>query len=343
MSYFDKIISQMVCVLYLMSNPWTAFAWSNRGHRLINNVAARALPPDMPSFLRKTSSIREISYLGPEPDRWTQRGLQPELTVTTGPDHFIQIEMLQKLKFIPRERYAFSKRLDEMNHAISDRSAKPMTAKEVGTLPWEANEIFERLKAAFHNYRIANGEFPSRAYTELAPLDKKDRSDIEATILFYIGWLGHYIGDGCMPLHTSINIAGWVSAKNPESFSGEKSIHHRLEEKTDELIQEKKLQIEHVQSHLNKVQRLADPFASIVHYLQLENSYVVEVYRLDKQGEFVSNADATTRFVENRMADGAAMLRNLVYTAWLDSAALSPPGQNGDITIVQQIFGKPSH
>jgi len=33
---------------------------------------------------------------------------------------------------------------------------------------------------------------------------------IEHKIVFYAGWLGHYVGDGSQPLHTTIHYNGWV-------------------------------------------------------------------------------------------------------------------------------------
>jgi hypothetical protein len=52
------------------------------------------------------------------------------------------------------------------------------------------------------------------------------------------------------------------------------------------------------------------------------------VYQLEKVGGFEGAGSAESRqFIAQRMAYGATMLRDLWYTAWLDSAADPPPPQ----------------
>ena len=43
---------------------------------------------------------------------------------------------------------------------------------------------------------------------------------MEQAILFYAGWLGHYVGDGSQPLHTTIQYNGWVGP-NPHGYTTE--------------------------------------------------------------------------------------------------------------------------
>lgn len=301
---------------------------------MINLIAAQSLPTDMPAFVKTRAAIHEISYLGPEPDRWTQRGLEPELASTTGPDHFIRLELAEKVGSLPRSRYGYLKKLEGLRHRSSD--APFLTAQQIGTLPWEAEEIFERLEAAFHNYRIANGEFTPKDYAELAPMDKADLADIEASVLFYAGWLGHYIGDGCMPLHTSVNIAGWVLAENPHGYTRNGGIHHKLEEIADANIEQGKIEAGDVQSLVKPPQRLEDPFLAILQYLKHENRYVEDVYRFEQQGKLSLNTQDTTLFIDARMSEGASMLRDLIYTAWIDSAPLSAPQRNREVNFTMR-------
>src|ERR1022692_3331273 len=49
-------------------------------------------------------------------------------------------------------------------------------------------------------------------------LKKKNTKPSEAEIVFLAGWLGHYVGDGSQPLHTSIQYNGWVGP-NPHGYS----------------------------------------------------------------------------------------------------------------------------
>jgi hypothetical protein len=36
---------------------------------MINLIAAQSLPSDLPAFMKTPQAVREVSYLGPEPDR----------------------------------------------------------------------------------------------------------------------------------------------------------------------------------------------------------------------------------------------------------------------------------
>ena len=67
-----------------------------------------------------------------------------------------------------------------------------------------------------------------------------------------------------------------------------------------------------------------DPFVHTLAYLGRENHYVEDVYRMDKQGKLTADSPETQAFIAARMAEGSAMLRDLIHQAWLDSAALKP-------------------
>ena len=68
-----------------------------------------------------------------------------------------------------------------------------------------------------------------------------------------------------------------------------------------------------------------DIFGSYVAYLRHTNSYVEKVYQLDKAGGFTGAGSPESReFTAERLAAGASMLRDLIYTAWLESAKPVP-------------------
>jgi hypothetical protein len=71
---------------------------------------------------------------------------------------------------------------------------------------------------------------------------------------------------------------------------------------------------------------LADPWqATLKHSLEARN-FVEDVYRLDLRDAFHKKDDQEAReLVCKRMAAGAAFLRDLAYTAWIDSAKPVPP------------------
>jgi hypothetical protein len=62
-----------------------------------------------------------------------------------------------------------------------------------------------------------------------------------------------------------------------------------------------------------------------VAYLRHSNIYVEKVYQLDKAGGFIGAGSPESReFTAERLAAGASMLRDMIYTAWLESAKPVP-------------------
>jgi hypothetical protein len=191
----------LVCVL---AQPPAARAWGNGGHRLVNKLAASSLPADVPAFLRSPEAINEIEYLGPEPDRWRSPA-EPELVAAQAPEHFIDLEQADALGPLPHRRLDFEARV----FAAGERPEK------IGLQPWEATEVWERLKAALREYRNLTARH-------------ENTRPVEQAILFYAGWLGHYVGDGSQPLHTSIQYNGWVGL-NPHGYTTGHQIHWQFE------------------------------------------------------------------------------------------------------------------
>ena len=73
---------------------------------MINKLAASTLPADVPAFLRTPAAIDEITYLGPEPDRWRSPA-EPELSAAQAPEHFINMELADTLGPLPHKRFDF--------------------------------------------------------------------------------------------------------------------------------------------------------------------------------------------------------------------------------------------
>ena len=68
-----------------------------------------------------------------------------------------------------------------------------------------------------------------------------------------------------------------------------------------------------------------DMFDAYVAYLRHSATFVEKVYQLDKAGGFVGAGTRDSReFTAERLAAGASMLRDMIYSAWLDSAQPVP-------------------
>jgi hypothetical protein len=283
-------------ILSLVFTPF-AHSWGNEGHRLINRLAASTLPPDAPGFLRSAEAVEEIEYLGPEPDRWRSHA-EPELNAAQAPEHFIDLEPADALGALPRNRLDFEAK-------VFRAGQRP---EKIGLQPWQAIEVWERLKAALREYREE-----SAAGHNTRP--------VEEAAIFYAGWLGHYVGDASQPLHTTIKYNGWVGP-NPNGYTTAHTIHWQFEGPfVDANIEAS--QVVPVMTPPHAID--GDMFDAYVAYLRHTSTYVEKVYQLEKGGGFVGTGSPESRdFTAARLAAGASMLRDMVYSAWLASAKPVP-------------------
>ena len=283
-----------------------SFAWGSDGHMLINRLAAQYLPSDMPAFIRSGAAIDAIEYYGPEPDRWRSPA-EPELNAAQAPEHFIDLEYADLAGPLPRRRYDYIRAL---NSAQARHPNLPLTPEKVGLQPYVASEVYERLQSAFRDYRALLAE-------------NKDTKPVECEITFLAGWLGHYVADGSMPLHTSIQYNGWVGP-NPNGYTTEHHIH-ALFESVYVHANVKPGDVAPLVAESRPVV-LGDVFDDYMAYLRHSNTLVEKTYQLEKAGAFTGEGTpAGKAFEDQQLAAGAIELRNMIYTAWEKSAAPIPP------------------
>ncbi len=279
--------------------PPAAHAWGDEGHRMINRLAASSLPSDVPEFLRSKEAVAEIEYLGPEPDRWRSPA-EPELSSAQAPEHFIDLEPADALGALPHKRFDF----------LAKVYAAGQNPTRIGLQPWEATEVWERLKAAL------------RAYRQLSAEHKSTR-EVEAAALFYAGWLGHYVGDASQPLHTTIQYNGWTGP-NPNGYTTEHKIHAQFETlfvRDNLAALDASAPAKMTAAHAIE----GDIFDQYMVYVRHTATYIEKVYQLEKAGGFTGAGSAESRdFTAERLAAGASMLRDMIYSAWVDSAKPVP-------------------
>jgi hypothetical protein len=274
-----------------------AYGWGNEGHRMINRLAASALPQEVPAFLRSPAALDEIEYLGPEPDRWRSRA-EPELSAAQAPEHFIDLELADALGPLPRKRLDFEA-------LVFAAGKRPET---IGLQPWQTDEVWERLKAAMREYRAISAA-------------KGDTKPVEAAIIFYAGWLGHYVGDGSQPLHVTVQYNGWTGP-NPHGYTTDHQIHWQFESQ----FVAPNIHAPEVEAKMTPLKPIdGDMFDAYVAYLRHTATFVEAVYQFDKAGGFTGAGTQESRdFTAERLAAGASMLRDMIYAAWLDSAQPVP-------------------
>jgi hypothetical protein len=295
-------ISLTLIALVLIQSH-AAVAWGNEGHTAINRAAAERIPATMPRFLRR--AVAEIAYLGPEPDRWRSPS-EFALKNAQEADHFIDLERVSWLDPLPRGRYEFYRKLYEKRASTTD-NPDDYLPERVGLQPYITMEVYGRLKAAFREYRQRLGAHQST-------------QAVQQAILFYVGWLGHYVADASQPLHTTIQYNGWVGP-NPNGYTTQHSIHGQFET----AYVAANITAKDFAGMVKDPERLDDPFVRYVAYLRQSNGLVENVYALEKAGGFGGKGSpAAFDFTTHRLAAGSQMLLDLWYTAWLESAVPAP-------------------
>jgi hypothetical protein len=300
---FRRGLISLALIALVLFQSQAAVAWGNEGHIYVNRVAAEKIPATMPHFLRR--AVTEIAYLGPEPDRWRSPS-EFALKNAQEPDHFIDLERVSWLDPLPQGRYEFLRKLYEKRASTTDHPDDYLPER-VGLQPYITMEVYGRLKAAFREYRqLRAAHQPTRA--------------VEQAIIFYAGWLGHYVADGSQPLHTTIHYNGWVGP-NPHGYTTEHGIHAQFES----AYVAANITAKDFAGLVKSPERLDDPFARYVAYLRQSNGMVENVYALEKAGGFAGKGSpAAFEFTTRRLATASQMLLDLWYTAWMESAVPVP-------------------
>ena len=194
-----------------------------------------------------------------------------------------------------------------------DFEAKVFAAGErpekIGLQPWEATEVWERLKAALREYRALNAAGQeTRATWKRRQFSTRD------------GW-GIMWATASQPLHTTIQYNGWTGP-NPNGYTTAHQIHWQFE---GPFVAANEHEAD-VRAKMTEPKVIeGDIFDNYVKYLRQTNTFVEKVYQLEKAGGFVGAGSAESReFTAERLAAGASMLRDMILTAWVDSAQPVP-------------------
>ena len=316
--------SKIVAVVILgLLNFQQLDAWGFRGHTVANLAAVESIASDGPAFLKSYKGY--IGHLGPIPDTWRSPS-EPYLRISEDPNHGWYTESFDFMKEIPRSRTEFTLRVYDEYLRVSKSDperAKLLNIRYTGLQAYSMMEGYERMKAGMRLYRSADakdGDISGR-YGAISPLfhaANQVKDYLANDIAFYMGWLGHYVADAAQPLHNSRHHDGW-EGDNPKGYTRDPEIHGRFESAYVDLIQVTEAD---VLPYMRKAARhLDDPWTAILDHMIEARGVVEDVYRLDLRGAFKDRADAEAKkLIYTRLASGASFLRDLAYTAWVDSA-----------------------
>jgi hypothetical protein len=171
------------------------------------------------SAFELTPALKDrIEFLAGEPDRWRNVSDLP-LKHFNGPDHYIDLEDLKLYGLTPETLPSCATILSRTSRWPARRTRRNFrrltrtkdadhTRELDGFLPWAITEYYEKLKSDFGTLRALKqyGGTPG----EIA--------NAQADIVYVMGVMGHFVGDGSQPLHTTVHFNGWVG-DNPKGYT----------------------------------------------------------------------------------------------------------------------------
>jgi hypothetical protein len=318
------------------SNP--VLAWDYEGHRAVNQLALVSLPADFPAFVHTPEARERIAFLAGEPDRWRNIADLP-LRHINGPDHFFDLEDLDDAGIARSQlnefRYAFTDQLaagraahPERFPAIDPEKNKDHTRELAGFLPWSITEYYAKLKSEFSYLK---------AFEELGT--PEEIANAQANVIYVMGVMGHYVGDGAQPLHTTKYFNGWFG-DNPRGYTTARTFHAWID--GGFLARTGGVSPAALAPRVKSATLLPAPkdtggrdalFVTVLAYLIEQHAKVEPLYELEKNGKL--NADGADfadgrAFLENQLLTAANMLGSIWLTAWREA----PP----DVSLHSQLL-----
>jgi len=290
--------------------PSAAWAWGAMGHRIVGEVAVRALPPELPGFLHAPQAALDVGEYSREPDR--VKGAGRALDSDLSPGHFLDLDDNGKvlggplLSTLPATRAEYESQL----------RAAGQDGWKAGYLPYSIVESYERLARDFAYWRVLKAAEANPAWAAHKAWFIADRRRREAEILGDIGTLSHFVGDGSQPLHITVHFNGWGNFPNPAGYSNDK-LHSPFE---SDLVQ--------ATVKTGEVAAKVAPFHSCncpieqrtEAYLASTAKLVVPFYEMVKAGGLNPGDPRGAQFATQQIAVGASELRDLIVEAWRISA-----------------------
>ena len=288
-----------------------AMAWGSTGHRIIGRLAIEALPADLPAFLRGPAAVEAVGELAREPDRWKGAGKMHD--ADRDPGHFLDLgddgRVLggPALDRLPTTREAY----DTALRAVGADSWK------AGWLPYSIVDGWQQLAKDFAYWRIDRAAAGNVADAGHRAWFAADATARQALILRDLGVLGHYVGDGSQPLHVTEHFNGWGDFPNPRGFT-----QSRVHAFVEGAFVRDFVSVQPVRADMAPYRDCACQIdGRAAAYLAATNRQVEPFYELYKAGGFLGGDRRGRAFVAERLAAGAAELRDEVAGAWRASAA----------------------
>jgi hypothetical protein len=217
-------------------------------------------------------------------------------------------------------RYDFAVQLaaNRVKHAKYSNEKDPAkdadhTRELIGFLPWTITEYYGKLKSGFSYLKTLE-----EAGTA------EEVANAQQNIIYIMGVMGHFVGDGGQPLHTTIHYNGWIG-ENPNRYTTNKTIHAWIDGgyiahaaiKTSTLTP--KVQPAALLAINEGKGSQTNIFPLVMDYLLQQHKLVEPLYKLDRDGKLSGRKDPLPEaydFISGQLLKSGQMLGSLWLTAW---------------------------
>lgn len=286
-----------------------ADAWDDKGHVTVTRLAHQALPPALPQWLRTPAVRTRLEYLASEPDRW--RGQHNNtLDHVNSPDHYIDEELLRPYGLSIKTLPPFEREFTDLMAAR--RTANPEDFK---TYDRKRDRNYTRLSPGMLPYRIAELHWKITAsWTTLKTYEAHRHlvtddmiQNARQNIVFYMGLISHYVGDGAQPLHTTQHHNGW-SGPNPKGYTTDRGFHRFID---GGILNQCGITPDSLLRRARPPATIpeADPWKALCAYLYETHQLAEPLYALEKSGGLYKAQGK--EFIEDRLLTAGAMLAGL--------------------------------
>lgn len=305
-----KRLLSLALAAAVVSAPQSAAAWGGTGHRIVGQAAARALPAEIPAFLRTRQAVIDLGELSREPDRSKGSGKIHDQDRDAA--HFVDIDdggkVLGGPPFLPMP--------PTRNDYETALRAHGLDSVKAGYLHYAIVDRWQQLATDFAYWRVLKAAEANPAWKKNRAFFKADRKRREALIQHTIGELSHFVADGGQPMHTSVHYNGWGDYPNPNGFSTAR-LHGPFE---GELVR-RRVDPSKVAAGMAPLKLCQCAIEQrTVDYLSAMNRQVIPFYEMEKAGGLAEGDPRGGEFVTRQLAAGASELRDLVVEAWAASA-----------------------
>jgi len=286
--------------------PSSLFAWGNTGHRMLGEIAVRALPAEMPAFLRTKQAAIDVGELSREPDRSKGAGKLHDQDRDSG--HFVDLDEDGKLLGGPPMLPLAATRAD----FETQLRAAGLDQWKTGYLPYSILDRYQQLTSDFAYWRVLKAAEVNPAWKKNRAWFTADRIRREGLIMKTIGELSHFVGDGSQPLHVTSHYNGWGDGPNPNGYSKAR-LHGPFE---SDLVQAT-VKPAAVAAKVAPLRLCNCPIEQRVsEYLSATGKQVIPFYEMEKAGGMALGDPRGTAMATDRIAVGASELRDVIVESW---------------------------